>query len=60
MDSFGSRGTLRVGAREYDIWRLAALEKAGLPLGRLPYTLRILLENLLRFEDGVTVSVDDL
>jgi len=55
-DSFGARSTLRVGEREYVIYRLDA---AG-DVSRLPYSLRILLENLLRTEDGVTVTRDDI
>jgi aconitate hydratase len=55
-DSFGARSTLRVGEREYTIYRLDA---AG-DVSRLPYSLRILLENLLRTEDGVTVTRDDI
>ncbi|MFL5382016.1 MAG: aconitate hydratase AcnA [Longimicrobiaceae bacterium] len=55
-DSFGARSTLRVGEREYTIFRLDA---AG-DVSRLPYSLRILLENLLRTEDGVTVTRDDI
>jgi aconitate hydratase len=59
-DTFGARSTLRVGEREYEIFRLSALEKEGLDVGRLPYSLRILLENLLRHEDGVTVTGDEI
>ena len=59
-DSFGSRSVLRVGDREYDIVRLDALERAGLPVARLPYSLKILLENLLRFEDGRVVRSDEI
>jgi len=59
-NSFGSRGTLRVGDRDYEIHRLSALEKAGLPVGRLPCALKILLENLLRFEDGLAVRREDV
>jgi aconitate hydratase len=59
-DSFGARSTLRVGGREYEIFRLEALAREGYDVGRLPYSLRILLENLLRFEDGVTVTRDDV
>ncbi|MEP6653451.1 MAG: aconitase family protein [Myxococcales bacterium] len=51
-NSFGSRSILKVGKRELTIHRLAALEKAGLNPSRLPFSLRILLENLLRNEDG--------
>jgi aconitate hydratase len=49
-DTFGSRATLQVGDRSYEIFRLDALEKAGLDIGRLPFSLKILLENLLRHE----------
>ncbi len=59
-DSFGARSTLRVGDQEYEIFRLDALAKQGLDVARLPYSLRILLENLLRHEDGVTVTADDV
>jgi aconitate hydratase len=59
-DSFGSRSVLRVGDREYDIVRLDALERAGLPVARLPYSLKILLENLLRMEDGRVVRAEDI
>ena len=55
-DSFGARSTLRVGEREYIIYRLNAVGDVR----RLPYSLRILLENLLRTEDGVTVTRDDI
>ncbi|HUE97076.1 MAG TPA: aconitate hydratase AcnA [Longimicrobiaceae bacterium] len=57
-DSFGARSTLRVGGREYGIYRLDAIE--GVDVSRLPYSLRILLENLLRHEDGVAVTRDDV
>ena len=59
-DSFGARGTLRVGDREYEIFRLNALQGEGVDVSRLPYSLRILLENMLRREDGVTVTRDDI
>ncbi len=59
-NSFGSRGTLEVGRRKFEIHRLAALEKAGLRPARLPFSLRILLENLLRNEDGVSVKEADI
>ena len=60
MNSFGTRDTLTVGGRGFEIFRLGALEAAGLPVGRLPYSLRILLENLLRTEDGVSVAAEDI
>jgi aconitate hydratase len=55
-DSFGSRSTLRAGGRDFRIARLDALEKRGFNVSRLPYALRILLENLLRREDGSVVT----
>ncbi len=55
-DSFGSRSTLRAGGRDVRIARLDALEKRGFNVSRLPYALRILLENLLRREDGSVVT----
>lgn len=59
-DSFGSRSELKTAHGSYEIYRLAALEKRGIALTRLPYSLRILLENLLRHEDGKTVTADDI
>ncbi len=59
-NSFGARATLDVGGRSYEIFRLDALENAGLSISRLPYSLRILLENLLRTEDGSVVTRDDI
>jgi aconitate hydratase len=55
-DSFGSHSSVSVGGSVYRIARLDALEKAGLSIEKLPYALKILLENLLRFEDGSTVG----
>jgi aconitate hydratase len=59
-DSFGSRSSLKVGGREVRLARLDALEKRGWSLARLPYALRILLENLLRREDGEVVHAGDI
>jgi len=60
-DSFGARSTLAVGDRTYSYFSLAALERAGVTrLDRLPYSLKILLENLVRFEDGRSVTKDDV
>ncbi|MFO7779055.1 MAG: aconitate hydratase [Nitriliruptoraceae bacterium] len=56
MDSFDARADLTVGDRTYEIFRLDAVEGAG----RLPYSLKVLLENLLRNEDGVNVTADDV
>ena len=61
MNSFGSRGTLDVGKRKFEIHRLSALEAAGArSRGGLPFSLRILLENLLRNEDGKSVKAADI
>jgi aconitate hydratase len=57
-DSFKARGTLDVAGRSYEIYRLAALPSDK--LARLPYSLKILLENLLRFEDGTNVKRADI
>jgi aconitate hydratase len=57
-DSFKARTTLRSGGKDYDIWSLKALPAAK--VARLPYSLKILLENLLRFEDGVNVTHADV
>ena len=60
QDSLHTRSTLEVGGKKFAYYSLA---KAGAALGdvsRLPYSMKILLENLLRFEDGVTVTRDDL
>ncbi|MEI7644181.1 MAG: aconitate hydratase AcnA [Chloroflexales bacterium] len=59
-NSFGARSTLRVGDHEYEIYRLDALVSRGVNLGRLPFSLRILLENLLRTENGRTVTAEDV
>ena len=59
-DSFGTRGTLEVGGRTYTLARLKALKDRGWDTARLPYTHRILLENLLRTEDGVAVEASDI
>jgi aconitate hydratase len=58
-DSFGARSTLTVGGGRYELFRLDALQ-SGYDVARLPYTLRILLENVLRREDGETVTPADI
>jgi aconitate hydratase len=57
-DSFKARTTLKSGAQSYEIWSLAALGTDQ--VARLPYSLKILLENLLRFEDGTNVTRADI
>jgi aconitate hydratase len=59
-DSFKSKATLKSGTKNYTIFRLDALKSSGVNLTRLPFSLRILLENLLRHEDGRTVTSDDI
>ena len=54
-NSFGSRSTLAVDGQTYTLHRLSAVEKSFPQAARLPFSLKILLENLLRNEDGLTV-----
>ncbi|HJU47693.1 MAG TPA: aconitase family protein, partial [Gaiellaceae bacterium] len=58
-DSFGARSTLAAAGSEHEIFRIQALQER-FDVQRLPYTLRILLENLLRREDGETVTASDV
>jgi len=60
MNSFDSRGTLASGDKSYTIYRLPALAAKGFNLSRLPFSLKILLENLLRREDGVNVTAGEI
>ena len=61
QDSFKSRKTLKVGTKTYVYFSLAAAEKNGLKgISKLPYSMRVLLENLLRYEDGNTVTKSDI
>jgi aconitate hydratase A / 2-methylisocitrate dehydratase len=61
LNSFKSRRTLTVGGKSYAYYSLTAAEKNGLPdISRLPYSLKVLLENLLRYEDGKTVTAEDI
>ena len=57
-DTFGARSTLAVGGENYEIFRLAAVSEGH--VDKLPYSLKILLENLLRHEDGRDVTRDDI
>ncbi len=58
-NSFDAKGRLRVGERDYEIFRLDALQ-AKFDVARLPFSLKILLENLLRNEDGETIRARDI
>src|SRR6202047_5392024 len=60
LNSFNSCSALKVGKKEYDIYRLDALDKQGISTKHLPFSLRILLENLLRTEDGRTDTQNDV
>ncbi len=60
MNSFGSRSILRVTGHDYEIYRIDALDKQGISTKHLPFSLRILLENLLRTEDGRSVTKEDI
>src|SRR5215471_6397314 len=61
MNSFGARAALSVGGSRYEYYSLELGEKAGAgALTGLPFSLRVMLENLLRFEDGSTVTADDV
>jgi len=57
-DSFGARSALTVGGEDYEIFRLDAVQEGH--VGRLPYSLKVLLENLLRHEDGRDVTREDV
>ena len=60
MNSFKSRATLKSGNQSFTIFRLPALAERGFNLSRLPFSLKILLESLLRREDGVNVTASDI
>ncbi|HYO38859.1 MAG TPA: aconitate hydratase [Nocardioidaceae bacterium] len=63
VDSFGAKGTLQVGDQSYEIHRLDAVTGEGLPadaVESLPYSLKVLLENLLRTEDGANITREDI
>jgi aconitase A len=61
MNSFSSKSTLTVGNNKFDYFSLEHAEKAGAgAIARMPFSLKVMLENLLRFEDGSTVSKEDV
>jgi aconitate hydratase len=60
VNSFNSKSTLKVGSKEYEIYRLDALDQQGISTRHLPFSLRILLENLLRTEDGRNVTKEEI
>src|SRR5437867_13143099 len=61
MNTFNSQSTLKVGSVEFEYFSLENAEKSGAgEVSKLPFSLKAMLENLLRFEDGQTVSADDI
>jgi aconitate hydratase len=60
MNSFNARSSLRVGSKDYEIYRIDALDKKGISTRHLPFSLRILLESLLRTEDGRNVTREEI
>jgi aconitate hydratase len=60
VDSFGAKGTLDVEGTSYEIYRLDAVTGEGLDVDSLPYSLKVLLENLLRTEDGANITDGDI
>ena len=60
QDSFGAKGTLDVDGTSYEIFRLDAVRVTGSTSRRLPFSLKVLLENLLRTEDGADITADDI
>ena len=60
-NSFAARAPITIAGRTVDIFRLDALERAGIGrVSQLPFSLKVLLENLLRCEDDLTVTADDV
>ncbi|WP_028793265.1 aconitate hydratase AcnA [Thalassobaculum salexigens] len=60
LDSFKTKATLDVAGKTFTYYDLTSLEAAHPEIARLPYSLKVLLENLLRYEDGVTVTQEDI
>ncbi len=60
QDSFGAKSTLDVNGKSYEIFRLDAVSGDGLDVASLPFSLKVLLENLLRTEDGADITADDI
>ncbi len=61
MNTFNAQSILKVSATDFSYFSLEQAEKAAAgPISRLPFSLKVMLENLLRFEDGVTVTADDI
>ena len=59
-DTLNTRRTLNVAGKEYDYYSLPQAEKRLGDISKMPYSMKVLLENLLRYEDGVTVTIEDI
>ena len=59
-NSFGAKSTLDVNGKAYEIFRLDAVTGEGLDVESLPFSLKVLLENLLRTEDGADITAEDI
>ena len=59
-DSFGARTTLSVDGKKYEIHKLEALERRGFNLSRMPYSIKVMLENVVRREDGMVVTTEQV
>jgi aconitate hydratase len=59
-NSFGARATLKSGNKSWTIYKLDALERRGFTLAKIPFSIRVMLENVLRREDGVNVTADQV
>ena len=60
INSFGAKSTLDVNGKSYEIFRLDAVTGDGVDVASLPFSLKVLLENLLRTEDGANITADDI
>ncbi|MGZ8705647.1 MAG: hypothetical protein ACXWYB_13400, partial [Aeromicrobium sp.] len=60
VDSFNAKDSLQVGDQSYEIYRLDAVTGEGLDVDSLPFSLKVLLEGLLRTEDGADITADDI
>src|SRR5919107_2476229 len=60
VNSFNAKETLNVGDNAYEIYRLGAVTGEGLDVDSLPFSLKVMLENLLRTEDGENITADDV
>src|SRR3546814_3029806 len=60
QDSFGAKSTLDVDGKSYEMYRLDAVKGEGIYVESLPFSLKVLLENLLRTEDGADITAEDI